>query len=429
MREPESPAAAAHDVTSFLREARRLARKNSEHLETLTTQRVAAAKRLADLLHAGVEQRNLIEELTVRDEELRAVTDELREQIETMKRASALLERERSKYISLFTHAPDAYIVTNLAGVIDEANIAAAALFRTEPPLLANRGLITFVARQDTRAFRSLLRMLQAASHAPAEAAHRAVLRMRPRGQPVLVVSVRVSVVASDSGRPLALRWALREMDLEETAAGRGAGFAAFAETVADDLRAPLGPIATWVQSLRDWGELDEGERAFALGSIEKSASMQQAKLDHLAELARVHGSPPVAGGADESSDLVEDTKRAIAKVTVGDEPGDATLIELRCILAPGEARVPGSSAMRAIELFLLRAVEGTPRDERIEVAIETEGREVVLEIRAPDGARVPENWEVRTATATRNVERGGGRVVLDATSPRARLRWRTLEG
>ncbi|HEX4445399.1 MAG TPA: PAS domain-containing protein [Polyangiaceae bacterium] len=427
MREPDSPA--AQEVSTFLREARRLARQNSEHLETLASQRAAAAKRLASFANAPSEQLNLIEELTVRDEELRAVTDELREQVEAMKRAAALLERERSKYIQLFAHAPDAYIVTNLAGVIDEANIAAAGLFRTEPSLLANRGLITFVARQDTRTFRSFLQRLQTADPARAEGPHRAVLRMRPRGQAVFVVSLRVSVVSSDNGRPLALRWVLRDVDPDETEAGRGAGIAALAETLADDLRGPLGPIAAWVQSLRDWGDLDEEARAFALRSIEKSASLQQSKLDHLAELAQAHAAPPAPDDESESSDVVEDARRAIAKLTAGDASGDPPRIALRCKVATGEARVPGPNAFRSIELFLQRAIEGTPRMEPIEVTVAQEGRDVVLDVHAPEGARVPDNWEVRTATATRNVERGGGRVVLHVASPTARLRWRARGG
>jgi PAS domain S-box-containing protein len=423
MSEPGSRS--VHDVGLFLREARHQASENSARLEALAARRAAAAKRLASRGSGGSDQFDLIEELTVRDEELLAVTEELREQIEAMKRASALLERERSKYINLFAHAPDAYIVTNLAGVVDEANIAAGALFRAEPASLTGRALITYVARQDTRMFRSLLRKLQAADHVSTESPHRAVLRMRPRGQPVFVVSARVSVVTNGNGKPLALRWVLRDVDLEEADAGRGAGIAAFAEAITDDLRAPLGPIATWVHSLREWGELDEEARATALSSIEKSASLQRAKLDQLAELAQVHaqidGLHQEPHTEPETTDLVEHANRA-AEARHRDAGIDRLVV--RCKVAPGGAKIPAPGALRAIELLLQRALDGTPRAETIDVHVGVDGPDAFLEINAPEGARIPDNWEVRTATATRIVERCGGRVVLHERSPSVRLRW-----
>jgi PAS domain S-box-containing protein len=410
-----------HDVSLFLREARRRTSENNANLEALAVKRAAAAKRLASRASGDSDQFDIIEELTVRDQELLAVTEELREQIEALKRASALLERERSKYINLFAHAPDAYIVTNLAGVVEEANIAAGALFRAEPASLTGRSLITYVARQDTRIFRSLLRKLQAADQVSTESPHRAVLRMRPRGQAVFVVSARLSVVISGSGKPLALRWVLRDLDLEEADAGRGAGIAAFAEAITDDLRAPLGPIANWVHSLREWGELDDEARATALSSIEKSASLQRAKLDHLAELAHVHASHEDCQAEQETTDLADDIRRAVA----GRDGDDGTpRLVVRCKVAPGEAKVPAPGALRAIELLLLRAIEGTPQAETIDVHVGVDGPEAFLEINAPEAARIPDNWDVRTATATRIVERGGGRVVLNERSPSVRLRW-----
>jgi len=172
----------ADDVTLFLRELRRFTRHNTEQLEHLAASRVAAANRLAGLREKPTyaEATDLIDEMTLRDEELRSTTDELREQIDSLRRASALLERERCKYIDLFEHAPDAYIVTNLAGVIDEANVAAGTLFRAEPSFLSGRPLITFVARQDTRSFRFFLQQLQSPDPVGALSPARAVLRMRP---------------------------------------------------------------------------------------------------------------------------------------------------------------------------------------------------------------------------------------------------------
>jgi PAS domain-containing protein len=414
---PERPLR-ADDVTTFLRELRRSTRHNTEQLEHLAASRLAAANRLAWLREKPTvpDSSDLIDEMTVRDEELRSTTDELREQIESLRRASALLERERSKYIDLFEQAPDAYIVTNMAGVIDEANLAAAALFRAEPSFLGGRTLITFVARQDTRSFRSFLHQLQALDPGRPAGPSRVVLRMRPRGHAVFVVFARVTLVAGDNGQPIALRWVLRQFDLDEAETGNGAAVADLAKALAEDLRGPLVPITAWARSLREGGARDKEEEHLALGWIEKSAEAQQAKLDELAEFASVHSDRSIAG----VTDVAEDAQRAVEA-----EGGtEWSRVALHCHAAPGEARVLGSGLRRAIELFLQRALEGTPRQSTaVEVHVRGLGREALLDIEPPENARIPEGWGVRTATATRIVERCGGRLVLGDTSPLVRIR------
>ena len=116
--------------------------ENGEQLVRLAEQRDAAARRLNRLQQSTATPLELVEELRVRDEELRATVDELAEQLDSVRHAASLLERERAKYVDLFEHAPDAYVVTNLAGVIEEANTAASALFRAEAAFLRGRSLV-----------------------------------------------------------------------------------------------------------------------------------------------------------------------------------------------------------------------------------------------------------------------------------------------
>jgi PAS domain S-box-containing protein len=133
----------------------------------------------------------------------------LRVQVDSLRHESAMLERERSKYIDLFEHAPDAYLVTDPDGVIHEANLAAGALFDVEPSLLAGRPLIDFVTRHDASSCASFLEKLRRFG-APGGTAARVVLRVQPLGHSVFVVFARVTVVAGDGPRPIALRWTLR---------------------------------------------------------------------------------------------------------------------------------------------------------------------------------------------------------------------------
>src|SRR5689334_16733619 len=84
---------------------------------------------------------DLLQELHVRDEELRASVDALVAQTTELRRTSALLERERSKYVDLFVNAPEPYISTDQDGVISDANLAAAKLFSSEPEFLVRKPL------------------------------------------------------------------------------------------------------------------------------------------------------------------------------------------------------------------------------------------------------------------------------------------------
>ncbi len=403
------------DVTSILREMRRATRENGEQLVRLAEQRDAAARRLDRLQQSTATPLELVEELRVRDEELRATVDELAEQLDSVRHAASLLERERAKYVDLFEHAPDAYIVTNLAGVIEEANTAASALFRAEAAFLRGRSLVTFVARGDTDTFRSLLRRLQAVEPVASREPLRIALRMRPRGQPVFVAYIHVGVLPAENGRPLVLRWVLRRFDVDAEA-GEGStreALADFAGSVAEELRAPLIPIVEWARSLRDCDVRDEEERQKALGWIERSAQAQKAKLDELAEFARTY-----RGGLEaEVTDVLEVAEQAAHL------EGEWSRVLLRMETGSDPLRVLASSLLRALDLLLQRALEGTPRAFKVELRVRGHAGEVRIDIVAGEGARVPDGWAVRTATATRIIERCGGRVGLSEGSPSTNLR------
>jgi PAS domain S-box-containing protein len=143
-----------------------------------------------------------------REEELALAAEELRVQQDQLELACELLERERAKYMDLFEQSPDAYVATDTGGSITNANLAAGALFGVEPSLLVGKPLISFVARQDTRAFREQLRELKGEPDVRSM-----TLRMRPRGGGVFVVAFCVRVVRGLRGRPMAFRCTLRKTE------------------------------------------------------------------------------------------------------------------------------------------------------------------------------------------------------------------------
>jgi len=91
-----------------------------------------------------------IEELTVAEEEMRVQNDALGAAGET-------LEAERRRYQDLFEFAPDPYLVTDLSGVVLEANQAAFVLLGLGPRSLIGKPLIVYVAPEDRHGFHTAL--------------------------------------------------------------------------------------------------------------------------------------------------------------------------------------------------------------------------------------------------------------------------------
>ncbi|MBG1241205.1 PAS domain-containing sensor histidine kinase [Nostoc sp. NZL] len=101
------------------------------------------------------------EALRVTLEELQVVEEELRQQNEELAIARETAELEHRRYRDLFDLAPDAYLVTDVAGIIKEANYVAAALLSVRQKYLVGKPLILFIAEPDRQTFMNQLANLQ----------------------------------------------------------------------------------------------------------------------------------------------------------------------------------------------------------------------------------------------------------------------------
>ena len=90
-----------------------------------------------------------VDELLRAVEELSIAEEELRQQNEALAAAHQALEEERARYQHLFQYAPDAYLLTDLGGVIREANLSAARLLNVKPRFMVGKALVSFVALED----------------------------------------------------------------------------------------------------------------------------------------------------------------------------------------------------------------------------------------------------------------------------------------
>jgi PAS domain S-box-containing protein len=158
-----------------------------------------------------------LEGLSTALEELRIAGEELQQQNEELAAARQLAEEERQRYQDLFDFAPDGYLVTDLEGMIRQANRAAADLLGVRPDFLFDRPLISYVAPQDRQRFHIYLNRAQ---EPDARWMGEWELEMLPKdGSPF---PAALSVAPSHRGEQvMTLRWLLRDISASKRAEER----------------------------------------------------------------------------------------------------------------------------------------------------------------------------------------------------------------
>jgi two-component system cell cycle sensor histidine kinase/response regulator CckA len=149
---------------------------------------------------------------------------ELAAQQEELIAARDALESERHRYRELFDLAPDGYVVSDTAGIIQDINQAAAELLGRPQEVLCGRPLAVFVAPAARRTFRSLLSEVQATGRQvrnyelllqprTSPAADAAALPPQPSSpSPVRQVLFTVMRDEERPERQPRLRWTLRDV-------------------------------------------------------------------------------------------------------------------------------------------------------------------------------------------------------------------------
>ncbi|GAP99332.1 response regulator receiver signal transduction histidine kinase [Leptolyngbya sp. NIES-2104] len=140
-------------------------------------------------------------------EELQVAEEELQQQNEVLVAAQSTIDTERQRYQDLFEFAPDAYIVSDLYGVVREANRAATALLNISHHYLINKPLVNFVADSHRSGFRAVLSQLTTI--------HRIQeweLPMCGRKSEPFEAAITVQAVCDRHGKSISLRWLIRDI-------------------------------------------------------------------------------------------------------------------------------------------------------------------------------------------------------------------------
>lgn len=152
-------------------------------------------------------------------EDLRATVQELRRQNAELTVLRQTLEAEQRRYHEVFDLAPDGYLLTDLEGVIGEANRAAAALLGVRQDFLINKSLLLFINEAERTALEAQVAQWQSIGRvqtARLPAIVRGRIQLRIHKGASFPADYTISPARDAHGLITGLRWILR--DLSESA-------------------------------------------------------------------------------------------------------------------------------------------------------------------------------------------------------------------
>jgi PAS domain S-box-containing protein len=154
--------------------------------------------------------------LSALDEAMEAVAvafEELYAVNEALTQSQQVAMHEQQRYRELFTFAPDCYLVTDLHGVIQEANQAAAALLHIMPDQLVGIPLVVFIAPEARQDFRARIACLQNVAEV-----RQWEVPIQPRRQAAFPAACSVAPARDAHGQLIGLRWLLRDNSKQQQA-------------------------------------------------------------------------------------------------------------------------------------------------------------------------------------------------------------------
>ncbi|BAZ22722.1 transcriptional regulator [Kalymmatonema gypsitolerans NIES-4073] len=177
---------------------------------TAFTQQVKAMSDRLVNLYQGIDTSSslplsALSELGIASERLQLAAKMLYQQNQQLSLADQTVEAERQRYQELLEFIPDACLLTDAAGRIQEANRAAAKLLNRQQSFLIGRSLTALLTHETRQHFQTQLQRLQ---QRPGKQEWQ--VRLQPAQGVAFDVSVLVEVNRQEANQPLTLRWLLR---------------------------------------------------------------------------------------------------------------------------------------------------------------------------------------------------------------------------
>lgn len=174
-------------------------------------QRLEKLLQLASLvMEQSIESDYPIELLQQAIAEISISLEELHQQNEELIATRHLVEAERQRYYDLFNFAPDGYLVTDGAGIIQEANHAAANLLNVRQSYLIGKPMSVYVHQTERQKFRQIMLQLQQQGQVKREE-----LRIsHNKGSLDFPAELTAIAVEDNQGKTGNLRWLFRDISV-----------------------------------------------------------------------------------------------------------------------------------------------------------------------------------------------------------------------
>lgn len=315
----------------------------------------------------GVRREVVDEQRAAALEKLHVVLEEMHQQNRELAAAREAVEAERQRYQELFDFAPDGYLVTDVQGVIRQANRAAAILLNVPQHTLTGKPLLPFIAEAERQTFSTRLHQLLQAGWAEEWEVWLQPQDREPFAAGLTLSTLMIAAEPGGAGNGVSVRWLLRDItrrkraeealhqthaELEErlertTTLSRAneelrreirerqraeaelaqrtaelqrsnEELQQFSYVVSHDLQEPLRMVASYVQRLakRYLGRLD-AEAEESIGYAVEGATRMQALIRDLLVYTRVGSQGQAFGAVDCEAVLahtVQDLQLAIAE-------------------------------------------------------------------------------------------------------------------
>lgn len=327
-------------------------------------------------------------------EEQGLVEHELRQELAEREAAQQNIEAERAQYQTLFELAPDGYLVTNAAGVMVQANSAAARLLGRSPARLVGLPLAGFVAPEAVQTFSTLLRSFRTASQPQTCEVSFAPQRTAPFISE-LSVTVRKGAQPADARyhwllrditarkeAEAALRHAMAERQRLEREAQRATHFTLLgrlAASVSHEIRNPLAAIALYTDLLEETLQQPSPESSQEIAESLAEIKTNLTRLDDLmqdylslARVAALERTPQNVGAAVQT--WVQEWQGLAAARGV--------TLRLEGLEEPAWVAVHANSLRRALLNLVQNALDAMPHGGTLTLARQSTATHVQLQVR-----------------------------------------------
>lgn len=323
-------------------------------------------------LGAGSTAEEALAALSLTLEELELTAEELRARNEELTADRRMLEQERQRFRELFDMAPEAYLVTDVSGVILHANRQAGRLLGRDVGELVGELLAVFVHGDDRGDLRSLLDQIE-------EGPVRGIdLRVEPLGGGTTPVALTVRRGTEPDGEP-ELRWVLTDggahalarselrdqlrearaelADRDHVSRWQGTMLGA----ASHDLRTPLGVITGTIETmLEHWDDLSQDKGRELLEAAHAQSGKLRGVLRGLLELSQLQLQ---SGRTNRQTVRV----RELVDLTLATLDTASHAVEVD--VAPSiVADVDPDQVTRIVENLVANAVRHTPTDSTVRV-------------------------------------------------------------